>query len=177
MTPPLYWIATESPGRLAVAARPRGGPHLDVEIEAWRAAGVDIVVSLLTGDEAAELGLTGEAGACEARGLGFLSLPVPDGGVPAAPRVVADLASALDASLSRGRGVVIHCRAGLGRAPLLAACVLVAGGLAPGTALGRIGASRGCRVPETAEQRSWVAAFAREQLAAGARRDIPKGGI
>ena len=47
MSPDLYWIVGPWRGRLAIAARPRGGDWLDDELSGWRQAGIDVVVSLL----------------------------------------------------------------------------------------------------------------------------------
>jgi hypothetical protein len=57
------------------------------------------------------------------------------------------------------QGVGLHCRAGIGRSALVAACVLVLMGMAPGTAFDLIGKARGVRVPDTEGQREWVAKF------------------
>jgi len=62
---------------LAISPRPRGGDWLDDEIAAWRKAGLEVVVSLLTPDEAAELGLLQEAELSETHGLQFLTHPIP----------------------------------------------------------------------------------------------------
>src|SRR5262245_40015723 len=56
----LFWIPGPWRGLLAIGARPRGGDWLDDETRAWRRAGVDIVVSLLEDDEAAQLDLADE---------------------------------------------------------------------------------------------------------------------
>src|SRR6476620_4583045 len=56
----IYWIPGPWPGRLGIAPRPRGGDWLADEVKAWRAAGVDVVTSLLTPEEVAELGLQEE---------------------------------------------------------------------------------------------------------------------
>ena len=79
----LYWVETEAPGRLAIMARPRAGDWLVDEVRALRAAGVDLVVSLLTDDEVQELELEGEAEACTVAALRFQSFPIPDRSVPA----------------------------------------------------------------------------------------------
>jgi hypothetical protein len=47
MRPDLFWIEAPWPGRLAIAARPRGAEWPDDEMRALRAAGVDVLVSLL----------------------------------------------------------------------------------------------------------------------------------
>ena len=44
---------------------------------------------------------------------------------------------------------------------------LTAGGVELASALDRIAAARGCAVPETSEQREWVARFVRDMLTAG----------
>jgi hypothetical protein len=57
MRPDLFWIPTPWLGRLAIAARPRGGEWLYDELSSLHAAGVDVIVSLLTEEETIELGL------------------------------------------------------------------------------------------------------------------------
>jgi protein-tyrosine phosphatase len=70
--------------------------------------------------------------------------------------------------------MVIHCNAGLGRAPTLACCLLVAGGLHPDEAVLRVGAARGRTVPEMDSQYAFIHAFAERQAASAARRSKSK---
>ena len=86
MRPDVYWIDAATGLRLAIMPRPRAGDWLEDEIAGWRLEGVDVVVSLLEPDEAAELGLQREAALCTAQGMRFLALPIPDRGVPVAGR-------------------------------------------------------------------------------------------
>ena len=81
MKPELFWSSGRWRGKLAIAARPRGGDWLDDEATAWRRAGVDVVVSLLENDEATQLDLGGERQAAEHNGVSFISFPIPDRGV------------------------------------------------------------------------------------------------
>lgn len=155
----LYWIPDAGTGRLATMPRLRGGDWLEDEVQALQFEGVTAVVSLLTAGEERELDLTGEQAACEMRGVAFISLPVPDRGVPVDQRDVLDIARRVRDLLDEGTGVAIHCRAGIGRASLLAACVLVLGGVPADTAFERISTARGLLVPETPEQRAWVETF------------------
>ena len=76
--------------------------------------------------------------------------------------------------LEAGERMVIHCNAGLGRAPTLACCLLVAGGLHPDEAVLRVGAARGRTVPEMDSQYAFIHAFAERQAAAAARRSKSK---
>ncbi len=53
----LYWIDGPWRGKLAIAARPRGGDWIADEIASWRGSGVDVIVSLLTAEEERDLEL------------------------------------------------------------------------------------------------------------------------
>src|SRR6185503_14796863 len=74
----LYWIEGSWPGKLAIVPRPRGGDWLADEVQAWRQAGLDVMVSLLTQEENAELDLTQEAESSQTGGLQFIEFPIPD---------------------------------------------------------------------------------------------------
>jgi protein-tyrosine phosphatase len=160
-----YWIDTGNAGRLAILPRPRGGDWLEDEARAWSRAGIDTVVSLLEPDEAADLELADEERASTASGIQFVSLPVPDRGTPESRSAVATVAAALAEAIAAGKRVGMHCRQGVGRSAVLAACVLITLGVDPATALARITAARGLPVPETPEQRQWVLDFARRLTA------------
>ena len=89
----------------------------------------------------------------------FMSFHIPDGGVPAERREAAAVAGAIVRWLTEGKAVALQCHAGIGRAPLMAAYVLMLLGLAPETAFDLIGKARGRKVPDTEEQRAWVHMF------------------
>jgi protein-tyrosine phosphatase len=156
----VWWVEGPWLGRLAILARPRPGDWLEDEVRSWREAAVAVVVSTLEAEEVEELGLKCEGEACQKNGIEFISHPVLDYGEPASLEAVAELARRLEAALRDGKSVGVHCRAGLGRSPMLAACVLVLAGVGPNTALERISAARGCEVPQTVKQRRWVESFA-----------------
>ena len=78
----LHWVDGPWPGRLAIAARPRGGDWLEDEMAHWHHSGVDTVLSLLSPDEEHTLGLGKEADTVRAQGMNFISLPIPDRQVP-----------------------------------------------------------------------------------------------
>lgn len=143
--------------------RPRGGDWLEDEISGLKDSGVDTVVSLLENEEISELEIVEEAALCQAHGISYLSFPVCDRGVPASKRGALNFASRLILLLREGKSVVIHCRQGVGRSSLLAACVLVLSGIPVDEAFLRIEKARGCSVPDTTEQRMWVARFAEIQ--------------
>jgi len=156
----LYWLEDKWPGRLALSARPRGGDWLPDELAEWKRAGVSTVVSLLEQQEERELDLQNEANEVRRYGLDFLSVPIPDRRVPRSEAALAQLLERLDRTLRGGKNVLIHCRQGVGRSGLLAACLLVKNGMSPGAAVEKISSVRGVQVPETEEQREWIDHFA-----------------
>jgi len=156
----LYWIEGPWQGKLAILPRPRGGDWLEDEIQGWRAAGVDVVVSLLTSDEVADFDLAREGSLCKARGIDFRQFPIVDRSVPASRRATLDFVKKLAKLLADGKSIAIHCRQGIGRSALIAAGLLVLFGIDPKVAFQRISEARGCSVPETSEQRQWLMEFA-----------------
>lgn len=124
----VFWVSGPWRGRLGILPRPRGGDWLRDEAAACRAAGIDMVVSLLEAEEEAHLGLEGEAAAAAASGIDFRAYPIPDRGVPASRESVAKLVADILEALETGRNVVVHCRQGIGRSGTIVATVLVAAG-------------------------------------------------
>ncbi len=125
----MFPIPLDTPGRLAITVRPRGNDWLPDDVAGWKQAGVSLVVSLLTPDEEADLGLTGEAAECAAVGVQFLRVSVPDRGVPANRDEFGRVVFAVVEEVNRGGMAVMHCRQSVGRAPLLAIAVLKAFGV------------------------------------------------
>ncbi|MES2193459.1 MAG: protein-tyrosine phosphatase family protein [Pseudomonadota bacterium] len=166
MRPQIHWIDLPMAGRLAIMARPRAGDWLEDEISGWRAQGIDVVISLLEREEVRDLELQREADLCHEQGMEFLSFPIPDRGVPVSLRDTVILARTVSARIGGGRAVAVHCRAGIGRSALIAACALVCSGADPAVAFEAIGRARGVRVPDTETQIDWVSAFRDSAIAA-----------
>jgi protein-tyrosine phosphatase len=154
----LYWIEDD----LAILLRPRGGDWLSDEILDWKRDGLNVIVSLLDANEVRELGLTNEAKAVQSASLTFISFPIVDFGVPDHLLDAVKLVDSLTALRAAGKKIGLHCRQGLGRSPLIAACLLVRAGIAPEAAWEKISVARGTTVPETSEQREWLNRFAEE---------------
>jgi len=152
----LYWIEGPWQGRLAIMPRPRGGDWLEEEIQSWRRSGVDVIVSLLTPDEVTDLNLAVERDLCRANGIEFVSFPITDRAVPSSMEAFSDLLSVLAGKLASGKNIAVHCRQGIGRAALVALCLLILSGVEAKVAIARVGSARGCGVPETLDQRRWI---------------------
>jgi protein-tyrosine phosphatase len=156
----LYWINLEGI-RLGIMPRPRGNDWLPDDLRFLQQAGVDVIVSALTVSEAEELGLNAEAQECTQSGLMFISFPIEDRSLPTDHEKFDSLVDQLLQYSRSGKAIAVHCRAGIGRSSLIAACVLVKMGLLPEAAFRIIEESRGCPVPDTPEQRQWVERYSR----------------
>ena len=81
--------------------------------------------------------------------------PVPDLGAPA----LADAMVMVDAMIQRlddGEGLILHCAGGIGRAPTMAACVLISLGMSSPEALEHVATHRPMAGPEAGAQRLLV---------------------
>lgn len=143
-----------------MAARPRGGDWLEDEMLRWRREGVQDVLSLLTPGEEHDLGVENEAVAARAEGLVFHTFPIADRDVPSSESAFARAVDTLDSALTAGRTVVVHCRQGIGRSGMMAACALILHGVDPAEAIDEVSQARGVPVPETQAQREWISHYA-----------------
>src|SRR5260370_12970986 len=116
-----FWIETGNELRVAIVPRPRGGDWIEDESISMKKAGIDILVSMLRDEEAAELGLTTEAAACHTAGIDFKSFPIQDREVPASLASFKAFVEQLRPEIHSGRRVAVHCRASIGPASLLLA--------------------------------------------------------
>jgi len=160
----IYWIAGIGPHRIATMPRPRSGDWLEDEIRSLKSEGVDALVSLLTPDEVFYMELEQEPECCRACAVKYISFPIPDRQTPESKTATLDLVQRLAELVKKGKGVAIHCFAGIGRSSLIAACVLASLGIEPEEAFRLIRRSRGCDVPDTQEQKEWVYWFASTML-------------
>ena len=164
MTPDLFSIPGPWTGKLAIATRPRGGDWLDDEAAGWLRAGLNVIVSLLEDDEAAQLGLALEGGAASACGIQFVSFSIPDRGVPSSVSDSLLLIKKISSQLESGRNVAVHCRQGIGRSGLIAASLLASSGMELESAIQTVSFVRGLTIPETPEQLRWLRQLPIEKL-------------
>ena len=159
MQPSAYPVPLEGPGSLWIMPRP-SAEWLGEDIAACRLMGMRSIVSLLTADEAAQLGLSDEASCCAAEGLSFVNFPIPDRGMAENRAAFAMLARDIAAELRAGAAIGIHCRAGIGRSGMLACCVLTLYGLTADDAIARVSQARGIAVPDTDAQAHYIRGIA-----------------
>jgi predicted protein tyrosine phosphatase len=163
-----YWIETSdlplahpgAPPRLAIVPCPSGGTHLHAALGTLRSQGIETLASLLTPQESGILGLEDEEQLCRESGIRFNALAIPDHSIPDSLEAFRQLVQRLHRDLREGSAVGAHCYAGIGRSPMLLACLLCLEGLSPGEAFDRLSVARGIRVPDTWLQVQWVEHFA-----------------
>jgi protein-tyrosine phosphatase len=158
----IYWFNDIESGGLGIMPRPRAGDWLEDEIHSLKMAGVDAVASLLEQEEITELDLAEERSLCESNGVLYLSFPIRDRSIPISRQDALTFARMLANLLQERKSVIIHCRQGVGRSALIAACVLVVTGISVDKAFERIENARGCSVPDTEEQHKWVVEVAQK---------------
>jgi len=157
--PDIFWIRGNPPSGLAVVTRPRGTDWLEDEMRILKTGGIDTLVSLLEAREAEWLGLEEESTAAANAGIEFLNFPIPDTHIPTDYYRFQAFVSDLATRLQNGQRIGVHCRGSIGRATVTAACTLIHLGWKPEDALAAVEATRGCPVPDTDEQQSWILAY------------------
>jgi protein-tyrosine phosphatase len=156
----VYWVNDTHAGHIGMMPRPRGGDWLSDEIKSLATQGVDVIVSLLTHEEILELELTKEGELCIENGIEFLSFPINDRDVPPLDSSLKNFIRSLRDRVSIGKSVVIHCRAGIGRSAIIAACLMVSPSNPVERVMSSLAHARGLPVPDTDEQLEWVQEFA-----------------
>jgi protein-tyrosine phosphatase len=162
MQPAVYWFTTPVAGQLGILPHPHGGARLAEDMANLRAAGADVLISLLGVPEQEDIGLEAEPELAHAAGLEFRSMPIFDFATPPLNAETAAFVAAIVADLKAGKSVAIHCWMGVGRSSTIAASALCALGIEPDEAFEQISAARGQPVPDTIEQWHWVERFAHD---------------
>jgi atypical dual specificity phosphatase len=142
------WIV---PQGLAGCAQPGARGPLHEDLEALRAEGISLVVSLT--EEALD------AESLAKNGLRSLHLPVQDYTPPSQEQLMA-FVQAVREAWRQGEAVAVHCYAGRGRTGTALAAWLVAAGMQADAAIAAIRAARPGSI-ETPEQERSVADYAR----------------
>ncbi len=100
---------------------------LDADLDAIHHWGAQLVLTLVEPAELQALKVPDLGAAVQARGMGWLHLPIADYGVPtpAVEQAWTTQGELVRTQLRAGRDVLLHCKGGLGRAGMMAARLLV----------------------------------------------------
>ena len=153
----IYWIHEfANAAKLGIMPRPRGDDWLEEEIIKFKKQNIGLLVSLLEQHEINELGLKNQPALCSKHGLEYINFPIVDRSVPEKGTKIDSLLEGLYQKILNGNSVVIHCRMGIGRSSIVAACVLLKQGFKTEQILQKITLARGLKVPDTDAQIQWL---------------------
>ena len=191
--PATYWVV---PGRLLVGEHPASRSRADSmdRLRRFLVAGVTCFVDLTESAELPSYEPLLPLATPEGRRIEYMREPIRDHDVPADDEHMTQVVETVDAALEAGHLVYLHCRAGIGRSAMVAACWLASragAGKDPLPALQDLwqDSSRSRdwpSVPETPEQvafvRRWCARHGRASLGvapgvAGSAADRVRGAL
>lgn len=161
------------PGRIGLTFAPgKKGPGMEgvwnrdlaADLERLRTTyDTGLLVSLCEPHELVRFGIPDLHARARALEIEVLPFPMPDGGTPESPAALRPSVLAAIEAAASGRTVVIHCRGGLGRTGLFAACLLCARGVAPEQAMSIVRDARPGAI-ENGAQEAFVRAFSADGL-------------
>jgi len=148
-------------GTLALAPLPGAGGAYAADMAHLRDWCPALVISLTTEAEMVAAGAGSLPFDVQESGARWMGMPVADYGVPEAAQAAdwSQASAAARAALAGGGRVLVHCRAGCGRAGMAVLRLMVEVGEDADAALKRLRAVRPCAV-ETGAQMAWACAAA-----------------
>jgi hypothetical protein len=165
--PNSYWVI---PGSLLAGEHPTGADEAETRarLGILREAGIDCFIDLTEEGELAEYThlLRPEDE--------YVRFEIPDMGVPYQVARTMDLLLGLRMALGRGRGIYLHCRAGIGRTGLIVGCFLAEEEPSGKSAVKRLNrlwkqsarSAQWPKVPQTVEQANYIRQWPDAQRAA-----------
>lgn len=132
---------------------------LALDLAVIRDWGAVAVLTLMEAAELREYGVAHIGEAVEQLGMEWHHAAIPDADIPgrAFAKAWPESGLRLRQHLANGRNVVLHCRGGLGRTGMIAACLLAEMGVPPSEAVRRVRTARPGAI-ETAAQKAYVLA-------------------
>ncbi len=128
--------------------------------------GTEVLVTVLEKEEMEWMGIPDLRERAREAGMESLYFSIMDLSAPAEDDLCEflDLLGEILVRLDAGKTVVVHCRGGLGRSGMLAACLLVLRGYGPQEALVAVREARGEGAVEMPEQEDFIETVARAGL-------------
>lgn len=116
---------TIAPGKKADGVSGEWDRDLPTDLHRLKELGVTHLGCLIPENELAFLKIPDLSAQAQKSGIHFLEFPFADGGVPKSLEPLDDFLETLKAAFLEKANIVVHCRGGLGRSGLVAACFLL----------------------------------------------------
>ena len=155
---------TFAPGKKGESLLQPGVTHnrsVEADMQELARQGATVVAPLIEDFEFEMLGMAGYHDFAGQSGISVSACPIVDGQVPSDRARFGELIDELTDALLDGQNVVVHCRGGLGRAGLTAACLLVQAGMQPDDAIALVRKTRRGAI-ENARQEQFIREFAEQ---------------
>ena len=153
---------TFAPGKKGESLLQPGVTHnrsVEADMQELARQGATVVAPLIEDFEFEMLGMDNYHDFAGQSGLSVSACPIVDRQVPSDRARFGEFLDELTDALLDGKNVVVHCRGGLGRAGLTAACLLVQAGMEPDAAMALVRQARPGAI-ENARQEEFVREFA-----------------
>lgn len=153
----MNFVASPCGGRIGLVRCPGASGYLIQDMHWIARQSTTALLSLITNPELRALGLSHLGKQAEQAGMAWHHLPIDDMRSPSMTFLGewTTIRDGLVERLQRNETVVIHCRAGIGRAGTIGACLLIEAGMEPTEAIARIRLARPGAI-ETLVQEQWV---------------------
>jgi protein-tyrosine phosphatase len=153
---------TIAPGKVGAGLAGFVRRNLDTDLLELARLGTTVLASLTTDEENNELKIPTLPQQARKFGLDCWRFPFHDAGIPESIEELHGFVKRLQSAFFEGESIVIHCRGGLGRSGLVAACLLLLMGLSTTAddAIAHVRRARSPRAIETRAQERFILEYA-----------------
>lgn len=154
----IYKLTEINGCKISIGPCPKGGEHLEKDIQELSGLGISMIISLLTYTESVQLGLSTEADVCKSHSIEFINFPIMDKSICGFDQFV-EFVEVLYNKTKRLNSLLFHCKFGVGRSGMAAIGLLLKHGLDLEKSIKQVSEIRGYDVPQSLSQRKLLSLY------------------